>query len=251
MIGDEMFGSNENVLPEQIVDAIWNLWRNWRALSHPVRQGQITPEQYWILHLLHRYGPLRIKDIAGRTGTGSSSVTIAVKRLERDGVVMRRRDNEEDERVVTVHLTEKGRELFRSWRQARRRALLEIFAPLDDQERRQLYTLLTRVGGRPETGGETENGAKLENTAGAVSLAEATGAGAAARATGPAGANGAAGTDRANRAAGADKTGAGAGADGASAAAGAGGISRAAGANGANGGGANERTAGNAPGSGY
>ncbi len=162
-----MARDDENILTEQIVDALWSLWRSWRANSHPVRQGQITPEQYWILHLLHRHGPLRIKDIAGRTGTGSSSVTIAVKRLERDGVVLRRRDNEADERVVTVHLTEKGQELFRSWRQERRRALSAIFAPLDDQERRQLYTLLAKVSGRPETGGGTEGGAQQKSATGA------------------------------------------------------------------------------------
>jgi len=168
MSGDQITREEENILTEQIVDALWGIWRSWRALSHPVRQGQITPEQYWILRLLHHYGPLRIKDIAGRTGTGSSSVTIAVKRLERDGVVLRRRDNEADERVVTVHLTEKGQDLFRSWRQARRRALSEIFAPLNDRERRQLYTLLTRVNGRPGAGGakEANGGGINERTAG-------------------------------------------------------------------------------------
>ena len=217
MIGDEIAGSDENILTEHIVDALWGLWRSWRALSHPVRQGQITPEQYWILRLLHHHGPLRIKDIAKRTGTCSSSVTIAVKRLERDGVVRRRRDNEADERVVTVHLTEKGEELFRSWRQARRRALSEIFTPLDVQERRQLYTLLGKVSGWPETAGGTEGGRSKKSATGAAGSAGAIEAGKADGRNGSAGAKRPAGAGRVNGTAGAD------GADGANGAAGAGG----------------------------
>ncbi|WP_307402694.1 MarR family transcriptional regulator [Desulfofundulus luciae] len=75
--------NNEQLLTEKIADAIWQIWRCWRLTSHPVKQGKITPEQYWVLHILHRFGPQRIKDIAVRMGTGSSSVTITVKRLER------------------------------------------------------------------------------------------------------------------------------------------------------------------------
>ncbi|MBE3586467.1 MarR family winged helix-turn-helix transcriptional regulator [Desulfofundulus thermocisternus] len=136
--------NNEQLLTEKIADALWQIWRYWRLTSHPVKQGKITPEQYWVLHILHRFGPQRIKDIAVRMGTGSSAVTIAVKRLERDGLVCRRRGTE-DERVVIVYLTEHGQAVFHAWRQERHRVLSALFEPLDGEERRQLYSLLEKV----------------------------------------------------------------------------------------------------------
>jgi len=70
--------NNGQLLTEKIADALWQIWRCWRLTSHPVKQGKITPEQYWVLHILHRFGPQRIKDIAVRIGTGSSSVTAII-----------------------------------------------------------------------------------------------------------------------------------------------------------------------------
>ncbi|AEG15737.1 transcriptional regulator, MarR family [Desulfofundulus kuznetsovii DSM 6115] len=139
-----MNNNNEQLFTEKIADALWQIWRYWRLTSHPVKQGKITPEQYWVLHILHRFGPQRIKDIAVRVGTGSSAVTIAIKRLERDGLVCRRRGTE-DERVVTVHLTEHGQAVFHAWRQERHRVLSALFEPLDGEEKRLLYGLLEKV----------------------------------------------------------------------------------------------------------
>ncbi|MGB9804025.1 MAG: MarR family winged helix-turn-helix transcriptional regulator [Desulfofundulus sp.] len=143
--------NNEILFTEQIADALWQIWRYWRLMSHPVKQGKITPEQYWVLHILHRFGPQRIKDIAARMGTGSSSVTITVKRLERDNLVCRKRGTE-DERVVTVHLTEHGQRVFHAWREERRQVLSALFEPLSGEERRQLYNLLEKVLGQMKKG---------------------------------------------------------------------------------------------------
>lgn len=139
--------SEKDALIERIADAIWQIWRGWRLVSHPVKQGKITPEQYWLLHILYRFGPQRIKDLAARIGIGSSPVTIAVKRLERDGLVRRERGTA-DERVVMVHLTEHGKALFHAWRQERRRVLAAFFEPLNEEERHQLYGLLEKVLGQ-------------------------------------------------------------------------------------------------------
>ncbi|WP_151191940.1 MarR family winged helix-turn-helix transcriptional regulator [Desulfotomaculum copahuensis] len=144
--------NEEAVLTERIADALWQVWRGWRMLSHPVKQGKITPEQYWILHVLHRFGPQRIKDLAARMGTGSSAVTIAIKRLERDGLVCRQRGTA-DERVVTARLTDQGRTVFQAWRRERRVALSALFEPLDGDEKRRLYETLSKVLDRLEEGG--------------------------------------------------------------------------------------------------
>lgn len=139
-------------LNEKIADAIWQIWRGWKTVSHPVRQGKITPEQYWILFLLFKFGPQRVKDIATRLGASSSSVTIAVKRLEKGNLVTRTRDTA-DERVVTVSLSNYGQEVFGNWRQDRRQALSAFFNSLNPEEKILLHSLLDKVLQQIQEGG--------------------------------------------------------------------------------------------------
>lgn len=142
----------DGILAEKIADLVWQVWRAWRWRSHPVKQGKITPEQYWILHFLYHRGPQRVKDLASRLGVGSSTVTVAAKRMERNGLVGRQRDKG-DERTVTVHLTQQGHAVFCAWREERRRALSAFFEPLAPEEKRQLYHLLAKVSRGLEEGG--------------------------------------------------------------------------------------------------
>lgn len=129
---------------EQITDLIWEIWRTSKAVSHPVRVGEVTPEQYWILRFLNTNGPQRVKDIAAYIGTTASPVTISVKRLERQNLVKRER-NAKDERVVTVKLTKEGKERFEMWRLRRREAISVVFDPLNQKEKISLLGLLKKV----------------------------------------------------------------------------------------------------------
>ncbi|MDN5362452.1 MAG: hypothetical protein PWP70_1499, partial [Moorella sp. (in: firmicutes)] len=74
-----------------LIDACWQFWRQWRQASHPVRKGEITPEQYWLLKRLLRGGPMNISELAGGLGITNSSATTATKRLEKMGLVARQR----------------------------------------------------------------------------------------------------------------------------------------------------------------
>ena len=138
------FTQKHFLISEKIADSIWEIWRASKTASHPVRAGEVTPEQYWILRLLYNEGPQRITDIASHIGTTSSPVTISVKRLEREGLVRRKRSTA-DERVVKVQLTKHGRDQFELWRLRRRKALSKIFDPLDENEKNSLLALLIKV----------------------------------------------------------------------------------------------------------
>jgi len=67
----------------------------------------ITYPQYLVLLALWEDGKRTVGAIAARLGLDSSTVTPLVKRLEAAGLVTRLR-NPQDERQVTVHLTERG-----------------------------------------------------------------------------------------------------------------------------------------------
>lgn len=134
----------EDSVSEKIADLIWDIWRTSKSVSHPVRIGEITPEQYTILRFLSSNGPRRVKDIAAYIGTTASPVTISVKRLERQNLVKRERSTE-DERVVSVQLTKEGKERFEMWRLRRREALSGVFDSLNLKEKQSLLVLLQKV----------------------------------------------------------------------------------------------------------
>ncbi|MBE3582485.1 MAG: MarR family transcriptional regulator [Thermoanaerobacteraceae bacterium] len=131
-------------ITSSLVDALWQFWRLWRQVSHPVRKGKITPEQYWLLKRLKNEGPLNIGELAEGLGITSSSATTATKRLAKMGLVRRVRQKE-DERVVTVELTSGGLEILEQWASEQRTALASLLTPLTLEERISLLKLIRKV----------------------------------------------------------------------------------------------------------
>jgi len=131
---------------DRLVEDLLALWRLLRASTHPVRRAEITPEQYWLLRLLHRKGPMSISELAEVLGVTGSSITTACKRLEKAGLVKRERQGDGcDERVVLVVLTIQGVEQIEAWQQERRQMLSRMLSPLTQQEQDELQRLIERV----------------------------------------------------------------------------------------------------------
>jgi DNA-binding MarR family transcriptional regulator len=131
---------------DRLVEDLLALWRLLRASTHPVRRAEITPEQYWLLRLLHRRGPMSISELAEVLGVTGSSITTACKRLEKAGLVKRERQGDGcDERVVLAVLTAQGAEQIEAWQQERREMLSHMLSPLTQQEQDELQRLIERV----------------------------------------------------------------------------------------------------------
>jgi DNA-binding MarR family transcriptional regulator len=62
---------------EQLAEDFIELWRVLRNLSHPVRRAEITPEQYWLLRVLNRCGPLSFSELASQLDIAISSATVS------------------------------------------------------------------------------------------------------------------------------------------------------------------------------
>ncbi|MDI3297962.1 MAG: MarR family transcriptional regulator [Bacillota bacterium] len=129
----------------------------------------MTPEQYWLLRHLEEAGPTSIGELAAQLGITPSSATIACKRLERGGFVLRERQAS-DERVVKVQLTPRGMAQLQAWRDRLFDALALLLEPLDAGEQDELAALLERVLAQAEAperaepagsagGGERKGGA--------------------------------------------------------------------------------------------
>lgn len=131
---------------DRLVEDLLALWRLLRINTHPVRRGEITPEQYWLLKLLNKRIELSIGELAEVLGVTGSSVTTACKRLEKSGLLKRTRQADgQDERVVLVTLTAQGREQLEAWQQERRNELSKMLAPLSPSEQTELQRLIERI----------------------------------------------------------------------------------------------------------
>jgi len=94
--------------------------------------------------LLHK-GPLTITEIQEKVLLASGSMTAAVDRLEKHGLVVRKL-SPSDRRVRVVELTSKGRRLAASSFERHAKDLEVLMSVLSEVEKDQLYESLKKLG---------------------------------------------------------------------------------------------------------
>jgi MarR family 2-MHQ and catechol resistance regulon transcriptional repressor len=93
--------------------------------------------------LLHK-GPLPVNTIGPKVWLTPGSISVAVDRLEKTGLVKRR--NTDDRRVRLVELTAKGRALITRTFREHAAVMEEAAGVLSNEERRTLLRLLKKLG---------------------------------------------------------------------------------------------------------
>jgi MarR family 2-MHQ and catechol resistance regulon transcriptional repressor len=94
--------------------------------------------------LLHK-GPLRISEIQDKVRLASGSMTAAVDRLERLGLVVRT-SSPRDRRARVVELTVQGKRLATSCFERHAKDLEALMSVLSEREMEQLYGSLKKLG---------------------------------------------------------------------------------------------------------
>jgi MarR family transcriptional regulator, organic hydroperoxide resistance regulator len=117
-----------------------------RARGAPAQGGEraLTLSQYTLLSGLADRSDAPVRELAAEAGVTASTATRILDALDRRGIVRRHR-TDHDRRVVTVTLTELGRELLTeqdAWLQSRQ---LAFHAELPEEERRLTPDLLVRL----------------------------------------------------------------------------------------------------------
>jgi MarR family 2-MHQ and catechol resistance regulon transcriptional repressor len=116
------------------------------ALLHRQRAEKgFTPTQFGVMETLYHLGPLTQRVLGGKLLKSGGNLTLVVDNLERDGLVRRDR-SAQDRRVVTVHLTDRGRERIRRSFPSHARLVAELLAHLDPREQEQLGKLCKKLG---------------------------------------------------------------------------------------------------------
>jgi DNA-binding MarR family transcriptional regulator len=100
--------------------------------------------QHFILHVLWENEGIMHSELAAQSCVQPATITNALQRMEKAGLVERRPD-EEDQRVSRVYLTDAGRSMHgqaeRAWREMEARA----FAGLGREEQKTLQELLVKI----------------------------------------------------------------------------------------------------------
>ena len=119
------------------------------AMQPHFAQFGITGPQWGVLRVLHRAAAhgetsLRLSDLGGRLLIRPPSVTGAVDRLERMGLVQRAASGT-DARVRRVALSAAGKSIIRKVLVGHPERIRSVFATLTMEEQRQLQRLLDRL----------------------------------------------------------------------------------------------------------
>ena len=96
-------------IKDVLINDLSNFWRLWRKITYaPVKRGEISLEQYWILQHLIKHGPITVHELSNFLGTTPSSITLITKKMEKSNLLERVR-GDPDDRTVTMSITEEGR----------------------------------------------------------------------------------------------------------------------------------------------
>jgi MarR family transcriptional regulator, 2-MHQ and catechol-resistance regulon repressor len=123
--------------------------KNYRALSLLAEQsiantGLCLTDFVALEALLHK-GPLTISDIQDKVRLASGSMTAAVDRLEKLGLVVRK-SSPSDRRARVVELTLQGKRLAASCFERHAKDLEALMSILSEKEMEQLYGSLKKLG---------------------------------------------------------------------------------------------------------
>ena len=130
----------------------------WKAAHHSMRFDQASIRRagfrslsdFAVLEILLHKGALPVTTIGERVMLTSGSITTAVQRLEKRGLVQRSRD-ERDGRVVLVQLTPAGQALIEQSFAEHSAELDHLFEVFDEAERANFATLIAKLSAYAES----------------------------------------------------------------------------------------------------
>ena len=136
-----------------------HLQRSSRAVTRysfpPILAEGLADSDFRVLDVLLHKGPMPVNAIGPKVDLNPGSVSVAVDRLYKKGLVSRV-ESESDRRVRTVSLTEKGRRVFVPIFRQHAALIKRAFQDVAPDEQRQLEEVLKRIGRRAEELGEQE-----------------------------------------------------------------------------------------------
>jgi DNA-binding MarR family transcriptional regulator len=104
----------------------------------------ITPPQFIALQWLFEHGDMTIGDLSTKMYLAFSTTTDLVDRMEKNQLVLRVR-NEQDRRVVQIHLLKEGERIIEEVIVKRQDYLRDVLSNFDEKEVERLSILLKKL----------------------------------------------------------------------------------------------------------
>jgi MarR family 2-MHQ and catechol resistance regulon transcriptional repressor len=148
-----IFMKERKKLPE-VLHAWLILLRAWQSMSHYVfpalLEEGLGESDFRVLEVLLHKGPMPVNAIGPKVDLNPGSVSVAVDRLYKKGLVSRL-ESPQDRRVRTVALTEKGRQMFAPLFRRHTALIKRAFQDVSSEELQQLELILKKIGKRAES----------------------------------------------------------------------------------------------------
>jgi MarR family 2-MHQ and catechol resistance regulon transcriptional repressor len=110
-----------------------------------IKQTKLGDSDFRVLEVLLHKGPLPVNTIGPKVWLTPGSISVAVDRLVKKGLVARK-EHSRDRRVRQVELTPKGRALITRGFREHAAAMENVARPLSTKERLTLQHLLKKLG---------------------------------------------------------------------------------------------------------
>jgi len=104
----------------------------------------ITPPQFVALQWLFEHGDMTIGDLSNKMFLAFSTTTDLVDRMEKNALVKRVR-NDQDRRVVRIHLLSEGERVIEEVIDKRRHYLNSVLVNFDEQQVKDFSDLLSKL----------------------------------------------------------------------------------------------------------
>ncbi len=138
---------------QQVLSKLFSVLRRGDSRNVPEGGADLTLAQLSILLTLLDQGPIRMTELAAHERVRTPTTTVAIRRLEKLGLVKRSRDPS-DLRAVLVDVTPRGLVQHREALATRRAALAAMLSKLSVEERATLAKALAplaRLADQPQS----------------------------------------------------------------------------------------------------
>ena len=133
-------------------ESVASMEKELRYISHLIKQKgreilsnyTITPPQFVALQWLHESGDMTIGDLSNKMYLAFSTTTDLVDRMEKNELVQRVRD-EQDRRVVRIHLLPEGERIIQEVIDKRQNYLRDLLQDFEVDEVQELLKLLKKL----------------------------------------------------------------------------------------------------------
>jgi MarR family transcriptional regulator, organic hydroperoxide resistance regulator len=133
--------------PQRVLDAFRNLVKALRLADRAgLKRHGLGSAQTFVLHELNRDAPLSINDLASRTATDQSTVSVVVNKLVAKGFVARARSDSDGRRAELI-LTARGKQLLRKLPPPIQHLLITGVQRLPPAHARHLADMLEQIVG--------------------------------------------------------------------------------------------------------